>query len=207
MAHTKFPLGPRVTVSVEKETISSAIVANSGKCWIAESIKKAVPSATHVAVDLSTTRFTDPERGLRYVYLTPYTAQLALLGFDEGTPPQPFRFVLKNAHVTRANVARARKTAAALKGREKQNEKRRAVRAEKRAEKAAGAAQLLPGTSAHAVPRRIGGRRPPQLRMLRQFGIRAFRGASRKRLEADVAIVAEAEELQRAKRASAKEGR
>jgi hypothetical protein len=45
---------------------------------IAEAIKQAVPRATNVSVDLSTVRWTDPEKKLRYTYLTPRAAQIAL---------------------------------------------------------------------------------------------------------------------------------
>lgn len=201
---SRFPLGPRVKVQVKKETITKAITADSSKCWIAESIKEAVPVATHVAVDLATIRFTDPSRGLRYVYLTPYSAQLALLEFDEGTPTAPFSFILKNAHVTKAGTTLP---AVKAKGdqevrnklkarRDRQNAQKRQVSRKARNAALSTSAQLR--TTAHGtskqIPRRIGGRRPPQLRMLRQFGIRAFRGASKKRLEADAALLERAEQ-------------
>jgi hypothetical protein len=187
----KFPKGPRVRVNVTKEVITRAVAADSSKCWIAEAIKAQVPNAVNVAVDLSTIRFTDPERELRYVYLTPYSAQLALIQFDEGNPPPSFAFVLKNAHVTRAGSLPRRPD---LRAKAKQ------TRAEKQKEKRADARRALlarttivRGDSKGNVPRRVGGRRPPQLKMLRQFGIRAFRGASKARLDADAALVARAE--------------
>jgi hypothetical protein len=198
-----YPAGPRVKVQVKKETITKAITADSSRCWIAEAIKEQVPTATHVAVDLATVRFTDPDKGLRYVYLTPYSAQLALLQFDEGTPPAPFSFLLKNAHVTKSGTTlppvkvkadlEVRDKLKARREREKAS-KRRAQRIERNAALSTSA-QLL--TTAHGtsseIPRRVGGRRPPQLRMLRQFGVRAFRGASKKRLEADAALIEQAE--------------
>ena len=202
MGGTRYPLGPRIKVQVKQETITKAITADSSKCWIAESIKEEVPTATHVAVDLATTRFTDPAKGLRYVYLTPYSAQLALLEFDEGTPPSPFSFILKNAHVTRAGtVLPPVKTKADQPERDKAKARRDREKVQKRHTRRLArnmtltAAQLRMGPNPKtSVPRRVGGRRPPQLRMLRQFGIRAFRGASKKRLEADAAIVARAAE-------------
>jgi len=177
MAKTKFPHGPRVRVKVTKEAITKAVRTHSGKCWIAESIKDAFPEARGVAVDVATTRFTDPTRGLRYVYLTPYSAQLSLLEFDEGREPEPFTFVLKNAHVTKAGgspkVTPAIDTAA---GRE--NAKKKAARRAATSDRVGAiGVTLQPGDTVTSIPRRIGGRRPPQLRMLRQFGVRAFRGA------------------------------
>lgn len=184
-AHMKYPLGPRVQVHVTKEALTKAVTADSSRCWIAESIKAAVPNATRVAVEISTTRFTDPERGLRYVYLTPYKAQEALLEFDEGTPPAPFTFILKNAHVTRAGGPHTKE------GRDKEAAARKARLLRSR-ESVPTKATLANGHS-RELPRRVGGRRPPQLRVMRRFGVRAFRGASMQRLLADQAIIAQAE--------------
>lgn len=196
MQRKSYPPGPRVRVQVKKETITKAVTADSSKCWIAEAIKEQVPAATHVAVDLQTVRFTDPQKGLRYVYLTPYAAQLALIAFDEGTPPDPFSFILKNAHVTKAgSVLPSVKTKADQDVRDKAKVQRERDNAKRRlAGKAAGAAQIRVSRQG-TTTRRVGGRRPPQLRMLRQFGIRAFRGASKKRLEADAALIARADKL------------
>ena len=75
---------------------------------IAEAIKKQCPEFRNISVDLSTTRFTDPTKGLRYTYLTPRPAQEALIDFDEGKKPTPFEFTLKIA----ANVVRVHNTTA-----------------------------------------------------------------------------------------------
>jgi hypothetical protein len=179
---TKYPLGPRVRVACTKADITKAVANDSTHCWIAEAIKREVPTASHVAVDLSTIRFTNPERDLRYVYLTPYQAQLALLAFDEGTPPEPFTFILKNAHVTRANVRRRPK------GSEENPLPAGMTQPPTTAVLAASGTRTTGG-----LPRRVGGKRPPQLKMMRKFGVRAFRGASQKRLEADAALKHRAE--------------
>jgi hypothetical protein len=169
----KFPKGPAVRVSVRKEHITTAVEANSTKCWIAEAVRAAIPKAQNVAVDVATTRFSDLEAGYRYVYLTPYAAQKALLEFDEGITPAPFSFLLRNAHVTRAGTQPATKARRAntKAKRQKHHDPVQMIRTERDAEKG-------------ALPRRAGGKRPPQLRSLRQFGVRAFRGASKARLEA-----------------------
>lgn len=194
MARQRFPSGPNVRVVVGKEHITNAIAADSSKCWIAEAIKAQVPVATAVAVDVATTRFTDPTKGLRYVYLTPYAAQKALLDFDEGTPPPPFSFYLKNAHVTRAGSlpVKPELRAKALTKRDRENQKRKA---ERRAalHKDLGQSQIVRSANRSKLPRRVGGKRPPQLRMKRMFGVRAFRGASKARLEADAALTARAD--------------
>jgi len=175
---SRLPKGPVLRIHCTKEIITKAVTANSAKCWIAESIKAAVPVAQNVAVDLATIRFSDLQKGLRYVYLTPYTAQRAIIDFDEGTPPSPFSFLLRNAHVTRAGSSDNTKAhrRAAARGKQHQRAHLHADRSERKG-------------GSHAAIRRVGGRRPPQLRMLRQFGVRAFRGASRERLLKDQAAI------------------
>lgn len=195
----KFPLGPRLRITCSQETITKAVSTDSTRCWISESIKAQVPGAVNVASDLATIRFTDKKKGLRYVYLTPYTAQRALIDFDEGNPPAPFSFDLKNAHVTRAGFAPTdedqKDSTGSNKAKERHNRKRR-QRRRTDFDKDLQSATLITqhgNASGQATPRRVGGKRPPQLRILRQFGVRAFRGASKKRLESDAALIARAD--------------
>lgn len=61
---------------------------------IAEAVKNCVPRAKNVSVDLATIRFTDKDTGERYVYQTPAGAQAALVNFDQGNKPEPFKFRL-----------------------------------------------------------------------------------------------------------------
>ena len=144
---------------------------------IAEAIKRAFPKASAVAVDISTCRFSDLSKGLRYVYLTPRTAQDAIVDFDEGLLPQPFKVKLRAPHVSRAGQGSPRTA--------RRNAKRKIQRA---------AAKALPRRAAlhphdrGEVPDRVGGRRPPQLHTRREFGIRAFRGKSLSRLAAEQAM-------------------
>lgn len=100
-------VAPRVSVSVTTKEITTAIPKNSGHCMIADAIKAGVPGATLVSVDIQTIRWTDREKGLRYVYLTPRVAQQALLDFDGGIVVEPFRFSLRTAHVYRSGKKRA----------------------------------------------------------------------------------------------------
>jgi hypothetical protein len=74
---------------------------------IAEAVKVAVPGASKVSVDLQTIRFTDLEKRLRYVYLTPRQAQLALVSFDQGIHTDPFSMVLRGAQVVKVGDPRA----------------------------------------------------------------------------------------------------
>lgn len=169
---TRHPRGPRLSVSITPEIIARSTRANSKTCMIAEGIRAAFPTAHTVSVDLQTCRFTDPKRGLRYVYLTPRIAQKALLEFDEGKPPaEPFEVVLANAHVTRA--------------------KNRKQAAGSNLDQLANAPLFIGqgGASAETIPKkattrqnadgsvsRLGGRAPAQMKTRRRFGLRAFIG-------------------------------
>ncbi len=96
---------PRVTIEVTEDLITNAVRADSTSCMIADAIKAQVPGATHVAVDLQSIRWSDPAKGLRYVYLTPTNAQGALVMFDQGLEMEAFTVKLRGAHVTRAHTA------------------------------------------------------------------------------------------------------
>lgn len=98
---------PRVTVEITPEIIEAAKRRDSGHCMIAEAIKRVVPGASGVSVDLATIRWTDREKGLRYIYLTPRIGQLSLLQFDQGDNEiEPFSFQLRTATVIRAATKR-----------------------------------------------------------------------------------------------------
>lgn len=168
----RYPHGPRVKVNVTADFIKDSIAANSHKCMISEAIKVAYPNATSVSTDMATIRFSDLDKGHRYVYVTPLSAAIALIAYDEGKKPNPFAFVLKNAHVTKAGVSSKQK--------ERESKKRKA----KITSNIPSRAILVGGDpSSGNLPRKIGGRRPPQLRMMRKFGRRVFAGASTERLK------------------------
>src|SRR5215471_2292296 len=105
------PLAPVVTLIVDPEPAAIAIQRDSSHCMWADAVSRAVPTATKVAVDLQTIRFTDPAKGLRYTYLTPRRAQLSLVQFDAGIYPQTLmRVTLRNGQVTKAhNYAKVRR--------------------------------------------------------------------------------------------------
>ena len=62
---------------------------------IAEAIRHQIKGATTISVDLMTIRYSIPEKGTRYIFHTPRTAQIALMNFDAGKPLPPFEFLLK----------------------------------------------------------------------------------------------------------------
>jgi hypothetical protein len=154
-AKKHYPKSPQVRVDVTEEIIRESMQADSSHCMIAEAVKKARPKATRVAVDLATIRFSDPELGLRYTYLTPRTAQTPLLQFDSGMVPEPFSFMLGRGHVTR--MSRSKKTKATTKS----LSRARLVTRE--------------GVVGGKVPDRVGGRPLPTFRgNRREFGIRGL---------------------------------
>lgn len=154
-------MSPRVTIKIDREIIEAAKRRDSSHCMIAEAIKAAVPDAKSVSVDLASIRWTDPKRGLRYTYLTPRTAQLELIRFDQGDETiEPFSFHLRGAMVTASKMKKAG--------------------AEKLPTKATLGERS--GTHKGEVPERIGGKTPPigplsnhskvRVGLRREFGLR-----------------------------------
>jgi len=95
------PVSPRLEFVVTKEVIETSKTQSSSHCMIAEAIRAAYPGAQQISVDLQTIRFSDPVKRLRYVYLTPRTAQVPIVYFDQGYTPDEFPVVLKAAQVVR----------------------------------------------------------------------------------------------------------
>ncbi len=95
------PNAPLLRVEVSQAVIDKSCVADSSHCMIADAVKECYPWARNVTVDIQTIRLSDPDRGVRFTYLTPRQAQLALLDFDAGEPTEPFSFTLprRSAHV------------------------------------------------------------------------------------------------------------
>lgn len=82
-------------VKISETDIRLAVKKNSHRCMIAEAIRRDIPHANRVMVDLQSIRYTDDQAGIRYFFFTPPVAQEALLAFDEGRPVQPFEFDLR----------------------------------------------------------------------------------------------------------------
>ena len=91
------PKSPVVKVNVTESIIAESKSRDSSHCMIAEGLKAAVPHAKYILVDLQSIRFTDTEKKLRYTYLTPRSAQIALIKFDQGITPPPLEFTLRKA--------------------------------------------------------------------------------------------------------------
>ena len=96
-----------MTVHVTKEVIEQSEERDSSHCMIAEALRKALPEARNISVDLATIRFSDPEKRLRYIYLTPRQAQVALVLFDQGKHNDPFTIFLRGAQVVKMGDPKA----------------------------------------------------------------------------------------------------
>jgi hypothetical protein len=95
---------PRPEIHVTEEDIDAAMPQNSKHCMIVLAIRRAVPSAIKILVDIQTIRWTDKKKGLRYIYFTPDKALIALVQFDYGLKPKPFSFRLRGAQIVSARI-------------------------------------------------------------------------------------------------------
>ncbi len=82
------------TIRVGKINIARAARKDSHRCMIADAIQHQIPHAKYIIVDTQSIRFSDVKRGTRKIYLTPPSAQKALLAFDAGRSVQPFTFTM-----------------------------------------------------------------------------------------------------------------
>jgi hypothetical protein len=173
------PQAPVLDVKIRQEEIDNAIPRNSGHCMIAESIKRDVPWAARVAVDLQTIRLTSRERGLRFTYLTPRIAQLTLVHWDQGIKPEPFKIRLTRGHVAAMSISRAKPAKLAKPG--KPTAQRlpglRGGRISERVRAALKKPEIRMANSSGSQPLRVGGPPPPSLHVRgarRAFGLRAM---------------------------------
>jgi hypothetical protein len=90
---------PRIEFTIDQDTIDRSAARDSAHCMLSEALRQARPNAKNINCDLAHMRFTDPEKNLRYTYLTPRAAQIALIYFDRGIMPKPFRVRLRDAAV------------------------------------------------------------------------------------------------------------
>jgi len=160
----RMPAAPRATIQVTQKHIDMATPRNSGHCMIADAVKAAFPRAQSVAVDIQTIRWSDPAKRQRYVYLTPRSAQVALVRWDQGITTEPFSFKLKGAQIIR--VAKPKASTA---GNTESPIPRRARLHSRHGESSQ--------TDHHASPPEvIGGRAPPRVSYnnRREFGLRAM---------------------------------
>lgn len=175
----KLPRPPRVKVNITQELVEQSKLADSSHCMIAEAVKIAYPDATKVSVDLQTIRFSNPAKRVRYIYLTPRLAQIALVQFDQGREVEPFSFTLAGAHV----IGMYERPLQRLQGIEADQDTGAtkpievAVKNRERTHKARLAKQGLRFDDNNgSVPRRVGGKAPPSTPFSRRraFGLRAL---------------------------------
>ena len=195
------PKSPSFRVVVTETLIEHSKVRDSSHCMISEAVRDAYPDAKSISTDLQTIRFSVPARRLRFTYLTPRVAQLALINFDQGKLPKPFEFRLSKAHITsmyrrkvthtprgpltpalQAALVKARSVnpshqahAAGVVSKRKQAQLDAAARREAQAE-TLKLGRLVPRNKNHAVPERVGGLPPPVTSFARRraFGLRAL---------------------------------
>jgi hypothetical protein len=164
----RLPRAPRVTLEITESLIDDAIPRDSSHCLWAEAVKSAVPDATRVAVDIQTIRFTDAKKGLRFTYLTPRTAQIALVQFDQGIKPEPHSVVLRSGQVTPASKKLSRRTLSIPEIKQRKAAHEKAMRTLKKA-------QLRQGSTNQHVPDKVGGKTPPVAAGKRRaFGLRGM---------------------------------
>lgn len=162
------PHAPRVKLQITEELIEDAIPRDSPHCLWAEAVKAAVPDAKYISVDIQTIRFTDPRKGLRYTYLTPRIAQVALIQFDQGIRPTPHSVQLRNGQVTPSG-GRNKSRQTPLSDRE--IARRKAAPSVMGKGKAKLGKPIAPGS----VPERRGGKTPPiAAGQRRAFGVRGL---------------------------------
>jgi hypothetical protein len=177
----RYPRGPRFKVFVTAEQIEHSKVRDSSHCMISMAVKEVVPEAKSISTDIQTIRFSFPEKGYRYTYLTPRIAQVALINFDQGILPEPFEFHLQGAHVTkmaRKNVVQTPSSAKKkLSGAQKASiEKMRSVwRHDTHEHDELSRPKIANGETKR--PRRVGGKTPPTTPFARrrEFGLRALK--------------------------------
>jgi hypothetical protein len=90
----------RVKIEVTAQNIRDACQANSKHCMIAQAIATQFPGVRNISVDMMNIRWSDPEKGWRYIYMTPKPAQYALVHYDMGLETKPFSFQVRSGHAT-----------------------------------------------------------------------------------------------------------
>jgi hypothetical protein len=88
----------RYKIEVTAENIQESCKTNARHCMIADAIACQFPKVRNISVDMMTIRWSDPEKGWRYIYLTPKPAQKALIAYDMGEQIEPFSFQVRSGH-------------------------------------------------------------------------------------------------------------
>jgi hypothetical protein len=173
------PNGPRLKFTVTQQFIDKGIAANSGYCMIAESLKAAYPQFTNVAVDMRLIRATDPQKELRYIWVTPELAGAALVLWDQGTMPPEFEVVLNNPWVQAAPQKKKRSKELSARDRARNKSRHNLHRALKKRRLIASEGKM----------RQVGGKEPAlgQWSFQRTFGVKSFATAAKKLLQQSLA--------------------
>jgi hypothetical protein len=100
---------PRPTIHVSQEDIDRALPKTSRHCMIEFAIMRIIPNATHVMVDIQTIRWSDKDKGLRYIYFTPAKVIAIMLAWDEGYKPKPFSFRLRSPQIISTRIRHGKK--------------------------------------------------------------------------------------------------
>lgn len=81
-------------VEITPEIVNRAVYKDSHRCMIAEAIKEQYPYVTNVTIDAAFIRYTIPERGQRFIHITPSIAATLLVKFDQALAIEPVTFRL-----------------------------------------------------------------------------------------------------------------
>lgn len=155
----------RTKIPVDEDLIEAGIKKDATYCIIAEAVRRALPEATGIRVDLATIRWSDPDKGVRYIYLTPLAAQQMIVDFDQGYGTdrlKPFMMRLKDFQAIPMRTAAAKRQASGV-GKGNGEPKRRKVRI-----KSDGSAEIIGG---RAMP--VADARSPERQ--RRYGARQLR--------------------------------
>ncbi len=186
---TKRHLSPTIRCSVSAERIADSCRRSSSHCMIAEALRETLGAewiGKTIIVDLYYAALTHRGRNLRYSYLLPRAAQLALIDFDRGVVPAPFSFELRQASkITRTKSKR--KSVGSKNKAAYARQRYAAVRANEASEATTMAAMNDPdaplhgpvmvtrdGPGSHGVPTIVGGQLAPVSNFAknRRFGLR-----------------------------------
>lgn len=100
-------------IQILKEHIEHSLRKDSGHCMIADAIKRQIPTAQFIVVDIQAIRWSDKATHKRHTCLTPPMAQYNLIRFDRGDHGiQPFAFDLV-PQMTRATGWKGQRRSAA----------------------------------------------------------------------------------------------
>ena len=95
---------PLAKITVTERDINEGIVRHSSHCAVAVAIKRTLPGTIKHSMDLATIRYSDPEKKLRYICLTPRPVQRYIVDFDKGSQIHPFSFWLRPIQILAMSV-------------------------------------------------------------------------------------------------------